>query len=529
MPEAQLTSYDVVPYESYPYAQTHPDRLATVAALLGLKPAPVGRCRVLELGCAAGGNLLPMAVALPESRFLGIDLSARQVAEGQATLEALGLTNVELWHLSILDVDDRMGEFDYVICHGVYSWVPSPVQEKILDVCQRSLAPNGVAYISYNTYPGWHMRGMIRDMMAYHARQFVEPAVRIQQARNLLDFMARSVSQENSPFSLLLKSEVEAIRQSRDAYLFHEHLEECNEPVYFYQFAERASAHGLRFLGEVELAAMVPGNNPPEVESVLRMLAPDLLHMEQYMDFLRNRMFRQTLLCHRHHTPNYSLRPEQLRAFHVASPVKPVSDQSDIHSSAYLKFQGADGLTVDSCEPIVKAALLHLSELWPRSVPFDMLRAAARTRLSGESPLDDDALTRDTQVLGHNLLSFYASASTRLVELHVHPPHFVVEITERPEASALARLQALASDQVTSLRHEIVSLGEFERHLLRLLDGVRDRSAIVAGLAELVGKGILAVQQDGVAIQDAERTRELLSQAVDRQLPELARNALLVA
>src|SRR5262245_46505716 len=124
MPDAGPTSYDTVPYESHPFAQSHPDRLATVATLLGLKPPPVARCRVLELGCASGGNLIPMAVGLPGSTFVGVELSRRQAEAGQRVIEALGLKNVELRHLSILDVDDDFGRFDYVVCHGVYSWVP---------------------------------------------------------------------------------------------------------------------------------------------------------------------------------------------------------------------------------------------------------------------------------------------------------------------------------------------------------------------------------------------------------------------
>jgi SAM-dependent methyltransferase len=190
MSASPRTSYDEVPYDSYPFPQTHPDRLATIATLLGLQPAPVEHCRALELGCAAGGNLIPMALTLPDSTFLGIDLSARQIDDGRQTVAALGLTNIELRQLSILDVDASFGRFDYLICHGVFSWVPAAVQEKILAICAAHLAPHGVAYISYNTYPGWHLRGMIRDMMLYHAQQFREPAVRVRQARNLLDFLA---------------------------------------------------------------------------------------------------------------------------------------------------------------------------------------------------------------------------------------------------------------------------------------------------------------------------------------------------
>src|SRR5262249_27477506 len=201
MSEVQPTSYDEVPYDSYPFAQTHPDRLATVATLLGLRPAPVDRCRVLELGCASGGNLLPMAVTLPDSTFVGLDLSARQLADGQKVVDQLGLKNVTLLHRSILDVTPDFGRFDYLLCHGVSSWVPRDVQDKILAVCRDHLAPHGAAYVSYNTYPGWHMRGMIRDMMCYHAQQFADPHVRVRQARNLLDFLAKSVAGEQTPYS----------------------------------------------------------------------------------------------------------------------------------------------------------------------------------------------------------------------------------------------------------------------------------------------------------------------------------------
>src|SRR5262245_39050357 len=148
-------SYDEVPYASHPFAQTHPDRLATIATLFGMRPQAVEQCRVLELGCAAGGNLIPMAVTYPESHFVGVDLSGREIAEGQRAIETLRLKNIQLAQRDIRDLGDELGRFDYVICHGVYSWVSADVRDKILDLCARLLAPQGVAYVSYNTYPGW--------------------------------------------------------------------------------------------------------------------------------------------------------------------------------------------------------------------------------------------------------------------------------------------------------------------------------------------------------------------------------------
>ena len=196
-----------MPYESLPFAQTHPSRLATVATLFGLRPPRVERCRVLELGCASGGNLVPLAEALPDSWFVGVDLSAkRQIADGELhVIRKTGLSNVSLRHASITDIDDTYGHFDYVLCHGVFSWVPKDVQDRILDVCANHLTPNGIAYISYNTYPGWHMRGVIRDMMRYHAFRFDAPDQRIGQARAILDFLAQSVRQDAGAYNVLLR------------------------------------------------------------------------------------------------------------------------------------------------------------------------------------------------------------------------------------------------------------------------------------------------------------------------------------
>ncbi len=203
------------------------------------------------------------------------------------------------------------------------------------------MCPHGVGYVSYNTYPGWHMRGLIRDMLYYHAKQFVEPAMRVKQARNLLDFLAKASTKDEGPYGRLLRQELEAFHRSADSYLFHEHLEEHNEPIYFYQFAERAAAKGLRYLGETDLRVMVPGNYPPEIANVLHMLAQDNIHLEQYMDFLRNRMFRQTLLCHDNVQPNYGLRWQQLRGFYVASPARPSRDREGAENP-----QGPRSLTV---------------------------------------------------------------------------------------------------------------------------------------------------------------------------------------
>src|SRR5262245_31369822 len=182
-------SYDEVPYRSYAFSQTYPDRLATVAALFGVKAPPVECCRVLELGCASGGNLLPLAHDFSNSTFVGIDLSPRQVDDGQRAVRELGPKHLELRALSILASAEARGRSDYLTCHGVSSWVPAEVQEKILSICRHSLTDNGIAYVSYNTYPGWRLRTVVRDMMVYYASPITNPTAKASRARAVLDFL----------------------------------------------------------------------------------------------------------------------------------------------------------------------------------------------------------------------------------------------------------------------------------------------------------------------------------------------------
>jgi cyclopropane fatty-acyl-phospholipid synthase-like methyltransferase len=145
VPGSGSSSYEVVPYAGWSFEETHPDRLATIATLFGMKPPEVARARVLEIGCGLGANLIPMAAGLPEGSFLGIDVSERQVAEGRATIEAAGLTNVALTRMNLMDAGPDLGTFDYIVCHGVYSWVGPEVQQKILATIAAHLAPDGVA------------------------------------------------------------------------------------------------------------------------------------------------------------------------------------------------------------------------------------------------------------------------------------------------------------------------------------------------------------------------------------------------
>ncbi len=518
-------SYDEVPYESHPFSQTHPSRLFVIGSLFGLRPVPVARCRVLELGCAAGGNLIPMADMFPDSQFVGLDLSKRQIEDGQKNVAELGLKNLTLRHASITDVDVGYGMFDYIICHGVFSWVPNHVQEKIFDIFDKNLTANGIAYVSYNTYPGWHMRGMIRDMMRYHSGRFNTPQLRTQQARALLDFLAQAVKQEG-PYSQLLKTELETLRHQADHYLYHEHLEENNEPLYFHQFMGRAAAHGMRYLGESRVGTMVTGNFGPDIEKTLKILATDQIQAEQYMDFLRNRMFRETLLVHSKVNPNWSVQPDVLRALHVASGARPAAAVANLNTDENIQYKSASGMQMATNRPLLKAVMQVLGEAFPGTVPFDVLRKTARERIGGDAN-DPKTVAEDMNVVAIGLLNCYMSSD--LIELHGMPIVVQKKPGEKPLALKWARMQAGRAASVTNRRHEVLRLNDLDRHLIPLLNGENTKDKIIDGLAAVSASGQLNVQKDNITLSDPNEIRAALSSVIDQAIQKVADQALLTA
>jgi methyltransferase-like protein/SAM-dependent methyltransferase len=514
------TSYDEVPYTSNPFPQTHPSRLATVATLFGLRPPAVEQCRVLELGCASGGNIIPMAEAFPKSWFVGVDLSVRQIADGERIVQKTGLANVSLRHASIADVDDTYGQFDYIICHGVFSWVPREIQEKVFEVCSRRLTPHGVAYISYNTYPGWHMRGMIRDMMRYHAFRFDTPEQRVGQARALMDFLAQSAKQDGGAYSVLLRSELELMKNQSDYYLYHEQLEEINDPIYFHTFVARAGKHGLRYLGESRVSTMVTGNFGPEVKKTLAMLSSDQIQTEQYLDFVRNRVFRETLLVREEQPLNWSIASDRIHGLHIASAGKPTSAPVDVASESPAQFRSPSGMTVSTTNPLSKAALALLAEAWPGTIPFmEVLRgAAARV---GREPTDNDLASLSTSLLN-------AYITSDVIEVHATPVTFARIPGEKPVALTHARVHtAEGRDTVANRRHESVRLSDLARRLLPLLDGTRDRAALADALTALAVNNELSVQKSGKPITNPTELREALGGVLGPTLNALASDALL--
>ena len=532
-----MPTYDEVPYPNLSHVQTHPDTLATLATLLGLSPAPIDRCRILEIGCATGGNLIPMAQSLPGSTLLGIDYSARQIGMGQAAIAEVGLTNITLRQMDIREMTPQLGEFDYIITHGVFSWIPGDVRDQLLTVCKQNLAPDGLAFISYNVYPGWHMLATIREMMLYHIRNVEDPVERVAQARGVLKFLSEAVPSADhvrshllNAYSKFLQNELVQMGPRADAFLLHDELEEINNPMYFHEFIEQAEAHGLQYVNEIDFRGALPNFWPSEVVQALTQVAGNVIEMEQYLDFLRSRTFRQTVLCHDGLTVNRTIEPEQLRPFHIAARAVPESERPDIHSRSVEKFKGLDGASLAIDHPLSKSAMMYLARHWPQTVPLEDLVVEAAdllNRTSGGPPVE--TTDEDWHVLCSNLLKAFVY-SEDLVEIHVAAPQFSLEVSERPVASPWARWQAREETKVTNLRHERVEVDPLNQYLLPFLDGSRDCNALIdLLLAGPVASGKLVVEQDDRPVTDAATAREILNAELQGNLEWLAHAALLVA
>lgn len=485
MPEASsqplAQSYDDIPYRGQPFRQTHPQWISAVAQLLGLSAPSSQRCRVLELGCCDGGNLIPMAAQLPESTFVGVDYSAVQIEMARTTVEQLGLKNLDLRALSILDITPDWGSFDYIICHGVFSWVPVEVQQQILEVCSKNLSPDGIAYISYNANPGWHLRGIVRDMMRYHAMRFETPERRLQEARLILDFVSQHGGGVNKEAYLgFLRAEVALLKRAPDHYLYHEHLEENLKPFYFHEFVALAEQHGLAYLAESRLGSMAPSNFGPVAERALSAIATNLVELEQFMDFLSNRTFRETLLHHPGREPNYAIEPKRLEGLFLSSALRPQSKSVDLRPDIPVPFEGPAKNVLTINHSLLKAALLCMANEFPRAISLEALVDRAREQLSKVKVKIAEDRSRDAGQLAAALLTLLTTSDA--LEVTAAPSAFTLGIAERPRASAVARLQAKETDAITTLRHDTTKLGEKDRAVLMKLDGMRTVAEIATSL-----------------------------------------------
>ena len=477
--------YDQIPYTSNPYLETSPGILEGLSYLQGFSPPPIETARVLELGCAGGGNLSPFAYAYPKSTCVGIDFSAKQIEAAQRTAAAAGLKNADYRCMSILDVTPDLGTFDYIICHGVYTWVPPEVCDGILKICRQQLSPTGVAFISYNVYPGWHVKTWLRDALMFKAQGIQDPNERVRRGMEFLQYLTEVPPHSQIPIAALIKAELQGLGNKETHYVLHEYLEPINKPIYFQEFAKKLADHQLRYVSDARTNSVSIGS--PQHPAAQAMLAPgvDPIVREQNIDFVINRAFRRSIITRQAHAPAPNASAARLATMQLVSFCRPAAPPTAGTAAQEQRFDHPSVGSVVIRERGLMSIMQHLSEVTPQSVPLsDLLE---RTRLlMGQT--EEQFIPRRNALIGE-LLTYILSG---LLHCYRTPPRFFTSVSNKPLASKLAQVQSLSGTRLTNLRHEPIEMDENWSRFLRLLDGSRTIEDLVR---EVPGSNQEQIQQ----------------------------------
>ena len=521
-------AYDTVPYDSHAFPQTAPGRLAAIAYLFGLEAPDVSSARVLEIGCAAGGNLIPFAMWHPQARVVGIDLSQVQIDQGRRRVQALGLANLELLQGDVAAMDLlALGQFDFIICHGVYSWVPENVQEAILSAFDTMLSPEGVAYISYNVYPGWKAKEIVRDAMLLRGGERATPEEKLVYARGMIDFL-----EEVAPADSVLAKAVTDFRadsiNTREYYVLHEYLEPFNTPCYFLDFGRRAEPHRLTYLADANVDTMFASNYGEKISvPLLKECGHSQVLMEQYLDFFTNRTFRQSLLVRGERAPqiNFQLDRRRFGRLQFAAWLPHASGETPLDHSRQ-EF-GEPEPKLFAVDPGVKAAINALNSCWPWTLSRAELLDEVQVQLRAADIEVAIALEAKIDEFLEYLI-VRGLARFRLDPVVPAPAAIPMQLDE-PTRRMAEVARAEDDPYIFNLWHEMETLSPADRHLLPLLDGTRDRDALVEEMLSLAHADVIRFERDGEHLTTDAELRAAVADYVDMMLKRLTELRLMRA
>lgn len=439
-----MSSY---PYKTFARKETHPARMGAIAKLYGIEARSADACSVFEIGCGNGGNIIPLALQFPNSSFVGIDVAADLIEQGRSEIDSLQLANIELIHGDIREYKPAVGRFDYIVCHGVYSWVSPETKRAILDRAVTGLSPQGVFFISYNTLPGWRQRGALRDILRVGA-SFVENEDEVARLENAMAFLALIVEQSSS-ITPYVREAAERLRTSDPSYIVQEFLGEYNTAEMFTDFMGDATAAGLQFVSESRVVMMSSEDLSPQINEVLTALDESVVAKEQVIDIVRNRMFRETLLCHQSVPLDRGLQGAAFKDLTFVASYLPAANRVESESSQVQLVERYTGREVSAPAGECAAMLALMAEFGPRGASFGVISGQAEIRLEMDSH--------------ESLRVIYTLWKTGFIEALTAP---VCGTQERIVVSQLARKQAVSNVRVTSGLHESFDLSAEERSLL---------------------------------------------------------------
>jgi cyclopropane fatty-acyl-phospholipid synthase-like methyltransferase len=357
-----LNPYDFLPYRCRPIEWTAPERLALASLIHGGPRAPLDSYAVLELGCGDGANLLPLAFYRRHATFVGVDGAQSQIQVADARRSCLGLSSVEFIHSDFLKANDRLsGEFDYIVAHGVFSWVSLDMRDALLELCAQRLCKGGLLYLNYNTMPGWNVRGLVREFLLAQTAGSTNLRTSAELAQEVSARVVLSLSTEGRPYSQLLADEFRFVCEHDVTYIAHEYLANENHAYWRSEFLALARQYGFEYVADADF------NYPSGriSEDLAPRLVKEKIHgrtIDDTVDLLCYRQLHSPILTHgplTNRPPSF----EEFGSLWVASCLA-----RSPPSGAESMFRHPSGYEVEAKEEVMRAALVALQPLWPRGL-----------------------------------------------------------------------------------------------------------------------------------------------------------------
>ena len=515
--ERVVNPYDAYNYPSLSFVLTHIGRLAAIGRIFGMETPDPAKARVLELGCGTGINLLAMAQLFPNAEFIGVDYAETQISIGLDAAASSGIANARFIHADFRELGADLGEFDYIIAHGIYSWISDEIKEVLLRLTKKQLSPNGLAYVSYNTLPGWKMRGALRDMMLMHTGNFEDTADKVTQAKALIEFLA-SASNQESPYGKFLKSELDILQNCDDAYIMHEFLEADNDAFYFMDFHRQASESGLFYLGDAEPSTMMMADIPDEAQNAFAQLKGNLAATEQYLDFLRNRTFRCSLLCHPGLPIQRDIKSDRVMGLQISSQVR-LKQAYGENQSLVLELTGGGDVTVHD----TLTALIYQQIALSGTISTEQLIEALA------EPMRESKIEKEKDELyafvGQALLRGYF---TRIVDFYVVEHALPAGDPEKPKVLPLAYWQAANKLRISNRTMSMRKVDFIVEKLIQQCDGTRTQKEICEWILEGVGRDEFKLAENNEPVANPERRAQLVLKLYQSAIHKLKQHRLLV-
>lgn len=493
--DVQQTIYSELGYKSMPFPYTTPATLEAYAALVGVSAPNPKNARVLELGATYGGNIISQALFNPDATFVGIELSQEQVEKGNEVIANAGLTNVSLIQSDIASIGSEIGAFDYIIAHGVYSWVDDGVKEALLRLINEHLAEDGIAYISYNTYPGWHTMDEVRQLMMFSNRDKTQfnHKEKVLHGKTIGSIVGSQIlkydnlKERNSKFLGALRS----VMQKDEYYVGHDHLEPNNDPVYFYQFNDHLGAHNLAYLCDADLTLSMVRSFDADIADTLDKLAlNDHVAQEQYLDFMLDTTFRKSIICKAKHAESVTYdmgNPELVNSVPMRTIINSFTYTILFNEEALSMFE--NDIVRDTFQSIIKDG-----------GQFNMIEALAIVKAANDAAKGDDAsLEAAVNALYVAIAEHIVRGGLRFLK-HPHPKAYYMEGQSFVPARFTKFVKALVESGTdimygaTSENEAVENLSDEDLMFMEILNKPKAKSTIVNAIKKNIFGGAQAGQ-----------------------------------